>query len=209
MIAPVNLSQLLAADPLAPFQAAIVARLKTLFTGVTVQAHPGKADIGELIAKTVVKAPGISVGWSRMRRMPMMAGGYTLNVDWTAYIVAEASVVASKRKEATEVAFAIGSHLLNILDAEGTNLWGVRGVLPPADSPAPELKPIFTVKDQKEGTIYYAVTWTQGVADLGQVRFPGEVAEVDIENMLLLYDSEEAIDAIAPWLPGKQVPDEE
>lgn len=206
---PASLAQLLEADPLADFQAAIVGGIKTLITGITVQAHPGKADIGELIAKTVVTAPGISIGWSRMRRVGYPEGGYTLNVEWIAYIVAEAKAVANKRVESSAVAFAIGSRLLEILDEEMTSLWGMRGVLPPETTPAPELKPMFTVKDQAQGTIYYAVTWTQGVADLGRLRFPDNVGEADPDNGTINYESEADIDAIKQWLPALEVEDGE
>ena len=206
---PATLAQLLEADPLADFQAAIVATLKTLITGITVQAHPGKADIAELIARTVVPAPGISVGWTRMRRVPYLQGGYTLNVEWVAYIVAEAKAVANKRVESSAVAFAIGSRLLEILDEEFTSLWDMRGVLPPENAPAPELKPMFTVKDAAQGTIYYAVTWTQGIADLGQLRFPTDIGEADPENGTINYESEAAIDRIKHWLPALEVDDGE
>lgn len=206
---PASLTQLLEVDPLSDFQAAIVAGISTLLTGVTVNAHPGKADIGELVAKTIVPAPGISIGWARMRRAGYPEGGYTLNVEWAAYIVAEAAVVGNRRVEAQDVAFAIGARLLDILDEEVTSLWGMAGVLPPESNPPPELKPIFTVKDAGKGTIYYAVTWTQGVADLGQIRFPGNVGEADPDNGTINYETEADIDAIKQWLPALEVEDEE
>jgi len=206
---PRSLAQLIEADRLDAFQKAIVATLKTLITGVAVTAHPGKADVAELIGKTVATAPGIAVGWSRMRWEPYPEGGYGLKVDWVAYIVVEAKEIANKRVEATTVAFAIGARILDILGDTIAPHWGIRGVLPPENSPPAELKPIFTVKDAKTGTTYYAVTWTQGIAALGEDHFPDVVAQADPENGTINFESEAAIDKVKRFFAGLEVNDGE
>lgn len=206
---PASLAQLLEADRLGDFQAAIVAGIKSLITGISVQAHPGKVDVAELIARSTVKAPGVSIGWSRMRASAYMHGGYTLMVEWVAYIVVEALAIDDRRTEAQAVAFAIGSRLLEILDDNEAPFWGLDKILAPEQSPPAELKPIFTVKDARTGTTYYAVTWTQGIVDLGGSRFPGDLGEADPENGTINYESEEAIDRIKRFLPGLEVDDGE
>ena len=71
MIEAAALDALLAADPVATVQAAIAARLKALLPGIAVVLHPGKVDLSEIVAKSVVAAPGIGLGWSRIRPAPM------------------------------------------------------------------------------------------------------------------------------------------
>ena len=84
MIAPKPLDQLLATDALGPLQAAIVSTLRTLNPGVTVEAHPGKVDISELVNKTVVKAPGIGIGFSKFKTGQQAEGHFWLAIEWVA-----------------------------------------------------------------------------------------------------------------------------
>lgn len=208
MIAPASLDQLLSIDRVAPMQAAIVSQLRTLLPGVTVTAHPGKVDLSELISRTVVQAPGIGIGWSRIRDVMLADGAFCLSVEWVAYIVAEARVVAQRRVEKEAVALAIGGRLLEILSDQVASLWNLTQVLPVADNPPAELKPLFTVKDASQGVAYYTVTWTQIVADLGRDIFPDHAGTVDVEAGLINYESAEALEAIAPWIPAREVPDD-
>lgn len=171
MTAPVTLDALLSRDPLAAVQVAIVGQVKRLLSGVSVVAHPGKVDISELIAKTVTTAPGVGIGWTRIRRAGLAGGSINLTVEWVAYIVAEAKVLNGKRVEKEQIGFAIGARLLAILSDQLTPLWGLSSVMPPEETPAPELKPLFTVRDAAQGVAYYTVTWTQVCADFG-VAFP-------------------------------------
>lgn len=208
MIAPQTIEQLLTYDPLAPLQAAIVSTLATLNPGLHIVSHPGKVDLSELVGKTVVRSPGVGVGWSRIREAQMAEGHFCLMVEWVAYITAEAKNVASRRVEKEALALAIGARLLTILADTETAMWGLSGVLPPETTPPAEFKPLFTVRDQSQGIAYYTVTWTQIIADLGSSALPEHIGRYDEADGLILYDAAGDIDDIAPWIPAQQVADD-
>ena len=200
MIKPQPLEQLIAADPLVPVQEAIVATLRTLLPGVRIEPHPGKVDLSELIAKSVVTAPGIGIGWSRIRRAALLDGSFGAAVEWVAYIVAEPKLVG-RRVEKEVIGAAIGGQLLRILSDDIACFWGRTGILPPADA-VPELKPFFTIKDAAQQTAYYVVTWTQTIADIGATHFPTATSRTDPEHGTINYADADAIDAIARFLPA-------
>ncbi|MCB5204252.1 hypothetical protein LH464_17435 [Neorhizobium sp. T786] len=200
MIEPRAMDELLARDPLAPVQSAIVATLKPLLPGVSIEKHPGKVDLSELVAKTVVLAPGIGIGFSRVRETFLTDGATCFAVEWVAYIVAEAKVVATRRREKEEVGLAIGARLLAILADPTISLWGLHGTMPIEDKPSPEMKPFFTIKDAKQGTAYYAVTWTQVVADISSAVFPEATGAVSEDATHIQYE-DEALTSIEPWIP--------
>ncbi len=198
---PVSLDQMLAADPVASLQAEIVSSVKTLLTGVTVARHPGKVDLSELVAKTVVTAPGVGIGWSRIRAADMIDGSFDLAVEWVAYIVADARVVGLKRVEKEEVGIAIGVRMLAILNDKEASFWGrTSGLMPVSQSPVPELKPLFTVRDAAQGTAYYTVTWTQVIPDAGLTYFPQHIGTIDGETGAIEYENAEWIEAMRPFL---------
>ncbi len=203
---PVSLEQLVAADRIAPVQKAIVANVQQLLTGVTVKAHPGKVDISELIAKSVVKAPGIGIGWSRIRRAALNDGAFCLLIEWVAYIAAEAHLVAGRRREKEEIALAIGGRFMHVLADQTAQLWGLDGILPPEETPAPELKPLFTIADMAKGAAYYTVTWTQSVVDLGEDHFPDATAKTNPDNGTIDFLSPADLAMIERFLPGREVP---
>ena len=209
MIEPATLDQLLASDPVGEMQTAIVASLKSLLPGVAVVTHPGKVDLSELVAKTVVQSPGIGVGWSRMRAAGLTDGSFNITVDWVAYIVAEAKSVASRRVEKEAVALAIGTRLLAILGDIGNSNWGMEGVLPPEATPIPEAKPLFTVKDASQGTAYYTVTWAQVLVDLGTGDFPQPIGLANPDNGTIDYQAAAMLRYMAPWIPAMEVVDDD
>ena len=208
MIAPKPLDQLLATDALGPLQAAIVSTLRALNPGVTVEAHPGKVDISELVNKTVVKAPGIGIGFSKIKTGQQAEGHFWLAIEWVAYVVAEAKVVGNRRIEKEAVGLAIGGRVLEILADLETSLWGRTGVLPPETTPPAELKPLFTIKDQSQGVAYYTVTWTQIMADQGASVFPEHAGRYNEETGLIDYDEGRMINEIAPWIPAAEEADD-
>lgn len=210
MITPKTIEQLLAFDPLAPLQSAIVATITTLNPGLNVVKHPGKVDLSELIGKTVVKAPGVGIGWSRIREAQMADGHFNLLVDWVAYIVCEAKSVNNRRIEKEAMALAIGARLLAILADDIAATWNRTGVYPPESTPPAEMKPLFTVRDQAQGMAYYTVTWTQIVADLGDSVFPEHVGRYSEEGGVtgvIGFDDAADIDDLAPWIPAQEEPD--
>ena len=182
MIEPKTLADLLAADPLAAVQSAIVARLKLLLPGVSIVSHPGKIDISEVVAKSVVAAPGIAIGWSRIRAPRVIDGSTSVTVEWSAYVVVEDMAIAGKRKSREEVGLAIGRRLVEIVEDADEQTWGLGNLLPPAADPPPELKPLFTVRDMTAGAAYYAVTWVQTMVDQGRSLFAGEMPEVAVTD---------------------------
>lgn len=178
MTKAMTLADLVEADPLKGWQSAIVDAIAATLSGVTVRAHPGKIDISQMMAKTIVPAPGIAVGWSRVRSAKCFDGRYDLTVDWSAYIVVEDAVIDGKRVEREQIGFALGSHVLQILGDPDTTLWGLRSVTMPAEQPAPQLNPLYTVTDQSKGTGYLAVTWTQSLVAQGPGLFAGATPDL-------------------------------
>lgn len=208
MIAPKPLNQLLATDALGPLQASIVSTLATLNPGVNVVAHPGKVDISELVNKTVVKAPGLGIGFSKIKTGQQADGHFWLAIEWVAYVVAEAKVVGNRRIEKEAVGLAIGGRVLEILADLETSLWGRTGVFPPETTPPAELKPLFTIKDQSQGVAYYTVTWTQIMADQGDSVFPQDAGRFDEDSGLILYDDPQSIEEMARFIPAREVEDD-
>lgn len=206
MIPTASLAQLLAGNPLAETQDAIVAMLRSRLTGVTIVKHPGKVDLSELVAKSVVAAPGIGLGWSQARHAGMADGSFCFAVNWTAYIVAEAMVNGNRRVEKEAVGMAIGAQLLKILGDDEASFWGRTGILPVEDKPAPELKPFFTIRDAAQGAAYYVVTWSQIIADVGETTFPTAVGRVrSADEPVIDYDTEEDLQHVGHWIPARQV----
>jgi hypothetical protein len=171
---PIPLADLVAADPIGTAKAAMRARLATLLPGVTIVAHPGKIDISEVVGRSVVAAPGVALGWSRIRAARIIDGSWSAAVEWTAYVVVEDMSIAGRRVERERLGLAIGGRVVAILEDAGEQTWGLGNILPPEADPRPELKPMFTVRDLTQGTAYYAVTWTQTLIDLGRSLFAGE-----------------------------------
>ena len=169
MIAPASLSAMIEASRFEAAKDAIVATLKTLMTDVAVVSHPGKLDIADVVAKSVVKAPGVAIGWTRVRTPRDVEGTFGSVVEWTAYIVVEdgADLVTKRRMNREDIAHAIGSFLLGVLADADTPSWGLRNITMPSRDPAPELRPVFTTKSFEGGTAYYAVTWSQTLVDEG------------------------------------------
>ncbi|MEO0497877.1 MAG: hypothetical protein AAF141_10995 [Pseudomonadota bacterium] len=159
---PANLSVLIKRSPLDAIKSAIVAKLEPLLVGVNVKSHPGKLDISDVMAKAVVSAPGLAIGWNRIRYTRMPSNEYVSVVSWLAYIVVEdyADVTNKRRVSRETVAHAIGDQLLEILHSVNESQW-VAGMGMVETDPAPELKPVFTLNAYAEGAAYYALSWDQ------------------------------------------------
>lgn len=177
MMQPAPLADLIADDPIAAQQAAIVARLRALLPGVAVKAHPGKIDISAMMAKSIAPAPGIAVGWTRVRSIELIDGAVDLMVEWVAYIVVEHKVVAGRRVEREQIGFALGRQLLLILADPEETRWGLAGLTPPIESPPPQLTPLYTIEGEQDGTGYLAVSWTQALVGQGAGLFAGPAPE--------------------------------
>ena len=201
-LAPATLAQLLAADPVAPAQRAIVQEVKTYLPGIAVILHPGKVDISELVGKSLVAAPGVGIGWSRVRTLRAIDGHYSLVVDWVAYIVAEARPVESRRVEKEAVALAIGNQLMLMLADVDICFWGLRGISAPEPVPGPEFKPLFTVADAAQGTVYYTVTWSQTLTGLGATHMPTAIGRVIEDTTTIQYPSADDLAEMDGWLAG-------
>lgn len=173
MIAPQTLAGLLADDPLSALKGSIVTTLSVLLPGIRIVSHAGKLDVADVVAKAVVEAPGVMVGWTRMRPGQIRDGSFHLPVELVAYIVAGDAVVADRRVEREAVGLAIGRRLLQIVADRETATWGRDGLTPPAIDPPPEFKPVFTARDFGQGLAYFAVTWTQTLVDQGHSLFDG------------------------------------
>lgn len=164
-----RLLDLIAEDRFGVARDAIVAGLAAEFTDVKIRSHPGKLDIYDVVKMAALPSPCVLVGWTRMRSSRVTDGSYTLPVDWAAYIVAEdyADTATRTRIDRDVVANAIGSRILAILNDPDLSGWGLQNISLPDPHPGPELRPMFTAKESEKGTAYYAVTWSQSLADLG------------------------------------------
>ena len=175
MIAPVTIDALIADTRIGVAREAVVASLGRLLGGVKVVGHPGKLDINDALAKAIVTAPGIAVGYTRVRELADVGGTFTVAVDWVAYIVVENYAdVANKRAIDREiVAHAIGLQLLRILRDPNASSWGIGSIETPSMDPPPAFTPVFTMTSAEQATALYAVTWTQGLIQEGQRFFSG------------------------------------
>lgn len=173
MMEPRTLAEMIAASRLEAARAAIIATLDPLLVGVTVIGHPGKLDINDVVARAVVAAPGVAIGWTRVRCETQTGGSFNAPVEWAAYIVAEdyADVAGKRRVPRDAVAHGIGSTILEILADPGLSSWGLAAINRPETDPGPALVPMFTAKSFEAGTAYYAVTWRQTFWDEGAPFF--------------------------------------
>lgn len=181
-IAPATLSQMIASSRLEATKAAILASLRLLMKGVTIVSHPGKLDINDVMEKAIVSAPGIALGWSRLRGQRDIGGSFGVPVDWAAYIVtedfADTKATPPRRIERDVLALAIGNHLLRILHDADTPYWGLTGISEPSTEAPPEMRPVLTMKSAESGTAIFVVTWTQYLLFEGASFFGGPTPAV-------------------------------
>lgn len=181
-VAPATLSEMIASTRFEEVRKAVVTEMARLLKGVTVVGHPGKLDMNDVLAKSVVAAPGVAIGWGRLRSVRDLGGTYGLPVDLVAYIVTEDRAVgagaAARRVERDLVAIAIGTRILRILADPDTASWGLTGLTAPLPDPEPEMRPVFTMKTAEAGTALFVVTWTQVLLDQGRSLFGGPTPPV-------------------------------
>lgn len=206
-IAPQSLAQLVAASRLEAAKAAIVAGLDALMPDVKVVGHPGKLDVNDVVAKAVVAAPGVAVGWTRIRAPRDVAGTYSQAVEWAAYVVTEdhADQATKRRIPRETVAHAIGDFLLRILSDPDASSWGLARVTPALADPAPELKPVVTMKAHEGGVTIYAVTWTQVLVDLGEPIFAGDTPTLSAADDEPGADADGVPDEVRAMLAGAEI----
>lgn len=182
MIAPLTLRQMIDASRLEATKVAIVATLAPLLKGVAIEAYPGKLDINDVVAKAIVKAPGIALGWTRTRANRDIGGTFATPVEWAAYIItedfADTAATPPRRVARDVVAHGIGSFLLRILHDPDASSWGLKGIMNPAPDPVPALVPVMTMKTAEAGTAVFAVTWTQVLVLEGASLFGGPTPRV-------------------------------
>ncbi|RLQ88913.1 hypothetical protein [Notoacmeibacter ruber] len=178
-----SLSELAAASPIETLRAAIIAELKPRLPGVEITSHPGKLDINDVVAKAVVAAPGVALGWSRFRSERLLDGRFDGVMEFAAYIVTEdyADMAAQRRIPRDALAHGIGSRILELLADPDVSAWEQAGIDRPMADPAPALTPMFTSRSWDAGTAYYAVTWSQRLHGLGTSFFdrPGLSGRID------------------------------
>ncbi len=195
MIAAKTLDEMIAASRLGEAITAAVATVDGLMTGVHVEAHPGKLDIYDIVKREVVAAPGVAIGWSRIRAAREVDGDYQTPIEFTAYIVAEdyANLTEKRRIPRETVAHGIGNYLLDILHDHEAAYWGLAGITAPYETPPPEMRPVFTAKAYEQGACFYAVTWTQGLIGVGASHFAGATPAVDEDGQRLVFPDDESI----------------
>lgn len=177
-IAPATLQEMIASSRIEAVKASIASTLKGLMKGVAITSYPGRLDINDVLAKAIVDVPGVALGWSRLRGMRDIGGTFGMPVDWVAYIVtedfADTKATPPRRVGREAVAYGIGAYLLRILGDADTPFWGLTGLSEPLPDPAPEMRPVVTMKTAENGTAVYAVTWSQMLLFEGRSLFGGE-----------------------------------
>lgn len=150
-------------------RSAIVGTFETYLTGVSISSHPGKLDISDIVAADSKKLPAIMVGWTRQKLTSELAGQFGIEAEFTAYIAVEDMVIIGEKRvvKREDAAAAIGFRLLQILNHDEHNTFGMTNLLPPSDAKPPEFKPVFTSKSYAQGVAYYSVIWTQTIIDQG------------------------------------------
>ncbi len=187
MIAPAALSDLVDGTRITFTRDAIVTQLGALLPGVTVDGHPGKLDINDVVGQDNVATPGILVGYTRVRELADPGGTFTMAIDWVAYIVVDdwvlQTVTPPRAVKREDVAHAIGLQLLRILRDPEAGSWGIGGVEVPAMDPPPAFAPVFTLKPAEQATALYAVTWSQGLIQEGARFFGGATPATDVSGL--------------------------
>ena len=214
MIAPAPLLQLLAGSRVVQARDAVKATIAVLLPGVMVVTHPGRLDINDYVQKAIVAAPGVAVGYARLRQAADPAGTWSDVVDFVAYVVVDDLVdrtVTPPRTYPRElVAHAIGGRILQALRDPTLMFWGIDGIEPPGQDPGPSLTPVFTMKAEQNMTAVYAVTWSQALANDGEAFFgggpfavePPGAADPDVpDSDALVFDvGDQAFDDLPPEL---------
>ena len=185
-VAPAPLSELLAGTRLALTRDAVEATLARLLPGVAVVALPGKLDINDYVQKAIVDAPGVAVGYTRLRQVGDPGGTWSDVVDFAAYIVVDDwvdfDVDPPKTNNRELVGHAIGGQILRALRDPVLCFWGLTEVEPPSQDPPPALVPVFTSKVEENMTAIYAVTWSQALANDGTSFFGGPPASASTDE---------------------------
>ncbi|EAU40160.1 hypothetical protein FP2506_11407 [Fulvimarina pelagi HTCC2506] len=172
-IQPLSLAQMFEASKLDTTRERIVATLASLLPGVKIVPHYGKLDINDVVAKEIVSAPGVMIGWTGLSDDREIDGRARQTIQWSAYIVAEdhADTATRRRVSRDTVAHAIGSRILDILRDPTTASWGLTEIDRPLPEPAPKFVPMFTAKSWAEGAALYAVSWYQALWNVGEGYF--------------------------------------
>ncbi|PWV97710.1 hypothetical protein DFR52_106235 [Hoeflea marina] len=191
MIEAKTLSGLILDNRIEAVKTAIVQTITSHLSGVTVLSHPGKLDISDVVENDIVKAPGIAIGWTRIRAVEDVSASHGLMVEFAAYIVVEdlADIGLKRRVDREVVGHAIGGFLLQLLGDEDAASWGLTYIGLPLTTPPAEFRPLFTARSFARGMAYYVVTWTQTVFEHGASPFSTETPQVsETEDEQVLFD---------------------
>lgn len=181
-VAPVTITEMVASTRFETTRKAVVAELARLLKGITVISHPGKLDMNDVLQKAVVQAPGVAVGFSRLRSTRDLGGTYGVPVDFVAYIItedfADTRATPPRRIDRDVLAVAIGSQILRILSDPDTATWKLTAISAPMSDPEPEMRPVFTMKAAENAAALFVVTWTQMLVFEGGGFFGGPRPDV-------------------------------
>lgn len=170
MIAPVTNEQMLQSARVFALREAIVARFATHFLDVDVRSHPGKLDMGDVLAKDVFAPPSIAIAATRLTDEDRLSGSDDLTVQITAYVVTEDMMIGDPQHlvKRDEIGLAICEAAIVALSDPDFTTWGVANI---GDIDDAQSHPLFTMAKYEQGTVYYAVTWKQTLYALGDADF--------------------------------------
>lgn len=170
-------AQLVANARVFALRKAIVSHLAPLFADVAVQAHPGKIDIADAVAKGTFPAPCVAIAATRVKPEGRLSRADDFVVSLAAYVVADSVMVDGRLVYGDELALGICQAILVALSDDNFATWGFQDIALPEEQ---EGAPLFAVKSITQGTVYYAVTWKQTLYGVMEPLF-GPRYEGDLE----------------------------
>lgn len=163
-----TLAQVLSSSRIHEVRAAIVASLAEGFAGVSVEAHPGKLDISDVLAGEATTTPAMRIGVTSQRSERRVTGLRDVVLRLSVYVVVDDVVVEPLGlRYRDEIGPALCDALVDLLGDDVAARWGLDlPISPPEDV---EAKPLFTSKDFARGAAYYAVSWQQTILNQGSL----------------------------------------
>lgn len=190
MIAPLTLSQRLAAARIIALMPAIEATLTPLFADTALKILPGKIDISDVIAGAIFMPPMIGLAITRVRVPVEVDGSWSLPVELAAYIVTEDMAIGTTSVSRQDVGWAIALGLVEILTDLDVPRWGLQSIGSPSEI---EARPMFSSEVFAKGSAYYAVTWRQALLGFGTdplARVPVTTVEAVEDGVVATYPPE-------------------
>mgnify|MGYP001809573194 FL=1 len=160
-----TLASLIADSPTLRLRSAVAETLRARLPFLAVETMAGKLDVADVVAKKLVRAPGLMIAATRVGpREPAVGGRDEAIVELSVYVVAEDTVEVvggiKRRLDRDQVGYAILDGLISLLLDDGFARWGLDDIGAPEDV---EAQPFLALRAMLEGVAFYVVTWRQAL----------------------------------------------